>query len=149
MNRRPKRGGATLFLNSFPHFSPGASECELTSEANSLTDGNWPEGSVSLRRLLYYSKLGRQSGLHLSAQTVAPKVPAVSTIPPKAPNVSKVSVLEPLNAQSARGVQSVHLSSLSPPKLQVLGAALILYVMQNNNSKKIFGIKHELRKDIR
>ena len=69
--------------------------------------------------------------------------------PDEVPKDSKVSVLEPLNAQSARGVQSVHLSSLSPPKLQVLGAALILYVMQNNNSKKIFGIKHELWKDIR
>ena len=60
---------------------------------------NWPEGSVSLWHLLDYSKLGRWSGLHLSAQTVAPKVPIVSTILPKVPKVSKVSVLEPLTAQ--------------------------------------------------
>ena len=49
------------------HFSPDASECEMTSQAYSLADGNWPEGSVSLRHLLHYSKLGRRSGLHLGA----------------------------------------------------------------------------------
>ena len=35
---------------------------------------------------------------------------------PKVPKVSKVSVLEPLTTQSTWGVQSVDLSSLSPPK---------------------------------
>ena len=77
------------------HFSPGASECEVTSEANSLTDGNWPQGSLSLWRLLDQSKLGRGSGLHLGAQSATPKEP----------KVFKVSGVEPLTAQNARSVQ--------------------------------------------
>ena len=129
------------------HFSPGASECELTSEAYSLTDGNWPEGSVSLWCLLYYSKLGRQSGLHLSAQTMAPKVPVVSTI---------------LTAQSAQRFQGVcpwaphcpkpprcpKCPSFEPLTSQVLSAwccgnfVCHANVMQHNKSKKDFGIKY-------
>ena len=78
------------------HFSPDASKCEMASEAYSLTDGNWPDRSVSLRRLLDQSKLGRRSGLHLGAQSTAPKEP----------EVPKASGVEPLTAQTARGVQS-------------------------------------------
>ena len=77
----------------------------MASEAYSLTDGNWPDRSVSLRRLLDQSKLGRRSGLHLGAQSTAPKepeVPKASGVEPltaQPPEVSKVTVFEPLTAQ--------------------------------------------------
>ena len=77
------------------HFSPGASECELTSEAYSLTDGNWPEGSVSLRRLLYYLNWEGNLAFILVPKPWHPRCPWCPQYCPKHPRFPRCPSLSP------------------------------------------------------